>query len=89
MKKRIALISVVIVIVVAAALYVASQFGNLYRENAEMLSRLRMVETERNALSDAVRCYADDRDTTIMEYSRWYLEVMGCPKTLEDWGNIY
>ena len=62
---------------------------DLSKKYEEQFDRLRIVETERNALSDAVRCYADDRDTTILEYSRWYLEVMGCPKTLEDWGNIY
>lgn len=88
MKAKIKVI--IINAVIGAALWQAIDFGiRTNKENKAMLERLRMVENERNALSDAIRCYADSADTTIIDYSRWYLKAVGCPDSLEDWGNLY
>lgn len=62
---------------------------DLSKRYQKQFDRLRIVETERNALSDVVRCYADSKDTAIIEYSSWYLKAVGCPDSLKDWGNIY
>lgn len=62
---------------------------DLSKKYEEQFDRLRIIENERNALSDAIRCYADSADTTIIEYSSWYLKAVGCPDSLKDWGNIY
>lgn len=60
------------------------------KENDELLSRISIVEKERNALSDAIRCYSEDNeDTVIIYYSHWYLETFNCPDSLEYWINIY
>lgn len=88
MKAKI--IVIIINAVICAALWQAIGYGiKTNKENKEMFTRLRMVENERNALSDAIRCYADSADTTIIDYSRWYLKAVGCPDSLEDWGNLY
>lgn len=62
---------------------------DLIKKYEEQFDRIRIIENERNALSDAIRCYADSKDTTIIEYSNWYLKAVGCPDSLKDWGNIY
>ena len=38
---------------------------DLSKKYEEQFDRLRIIENERNALSDAIRCYADSADTTI------------------------
>lgn len=89
MKKKVIAIAAIMVVFLAVAIAIAAAIENLYKENNVMLSRLRMVENERNALSDAIRCYADSKDTAILSYSSWYLNAVGCPDSLEDWANIY
>lgn len=89
MKKQVIAIAAIMVVFLAIAATIAATIENLYKENTVMLSRLRMVENERNALSDAIRCYADSKDTAILSYSSWYLNAVGCPDSLEDWANIY
>lgn len=88
MKGKIAII--IINAVIGAALWQAIDYSiKTNKENKTMLERLRIVENECNALSDAIRYYADSADTTIIDYSRWYLKAIGCPDSLEDWGNLY
>ena len=88
MKAKI--IVIIINAVIGAALWQAIDFGiRTNKENKAMFERLRMVENERNALSDAIRCYADSADTIIIDYSQWYLKAVGCPDSLEDWSNFY
>lgn len=89
MKKQLLLICSIMTVLFVGIFVPASQFGKLKKENREILSQLRMVENERNALSDAIRCYADSKDTTIIEYSRWYLNAVGCPDSIGEWANIY
>lgn len=89
MKKQVIAIAAIMVVFLAVAIVIAAAIDNLHKENVKMLSRLRMVENERNALSDAIRCYADSKDTAILSYSSWYLSAVGCPDSLEDWANIY
>lgn len=89
MKGKI--IVIIINSIIGAALWQLISFSiSTRKENDELLSRISIVEKERNALSDAIRCYSEDNeDTVIIEYSHWYLETVNCPDSLEHWINIY
>lgn len=83
-KKPIIITAASLVIITAMSLFcvVENDRNRLYAE-------LRKTELERNALSDAVRCYADSEEPLILDYASQFLEMVNCCDSLELWANIY
>lgn len=92
MKKLLIITAACLVIVVALSLFcvVENDRNRLYAE-------LCKAEYERNALSDAIRCYADTEEPLILDYAAEFLYYMdigdstmsACCDSLGRWANCY
>ena len=85
MKKKPIIITAGCIAIVATLLLFCFMENDIYRLEVE----LRKTELERNALSDAIRCYADNEETLILDYASEFLDIADCCDSLELWANVY
>lgn len=84
MKKGHCIIGACAVIVAAMVLYCVIEI-----DRNKLYNKIVQAETERNALSDAIRCYADNEETLILDYASEFLDIADCCDSLELWANVY
>jgi len=79
----------IVMILIFLCTFITFGIININREK-QYNARIDQLTNQRDALSDAIKCYADNTDTVVFNYADYYLRIIKSNKdSLYSWSYCY